>query len=99
MMHVYFMGAIPLAVGDTPVSIDPSSIPLGTSGILFAVNQGGVNWLPDGQVPSATFGLPLYAGQMESLEHNEIPNLHFVRCMGADAIMTIMFVSGINVRY
>lgn len=98
MMNVYFMGAIPLTVSGTPISIDPSSVPLGTSGILFAVNQGGVNWLPNNQEPTATFGLPLYAGQMESLEHSEIPTLRFIRCSTADALMTIMFVSGINIR-
>jgi hypothetical protein len=98
MMNVYFMGAVSLAVSDTPISIDPSSVPLGTSGILFAVNVGGVNWLPD-QEPTPTFGLPLYAGQMESLEHTQIPTLRFIRCSTADALMTIMFVSGINIRY
>lgn len=98
MMNVYFMGAISLTVSDTPISIDPSSIPLGTSGILFAVNQGGINWLPD-QEPTATFGLPLYAGQMESLEHTQIHNLRFIRNSTVEALMTIMFVSGINIRY
>jgi hypothetical protein len=98
MMNVYFMGAMAVSVPDTPISIDPSSVPLGTSGILFAVNQGGINWLPNGQDPTPTFGLPLYAGQMESLEHGEIPTLRFVRSMGAEALMTVMFVAGINIR-
>ena len=98
MMNVYFMGAISLTVPDTPISIDPSSVPLGSSGILFAVNQGGINWLPD-QEPTAIFGLPLYAGQMESLEHSDVSTLRFIRCSTVDAVMTIMFVSGINIRY
>lgn len=96
-MNAYFMGAISLTVPDTPISIDPSSVPLGSSGILFAVNQGGVNWLPD-QEPTATFGLPLYAGQMESLEHGDVSRLRFIRCSSADAVMTVMFVSGITIR-
>jgi len=99
MIHVYFNGAIPLTVSSVSIGIDPALIPLGTSAILFAVNEGGINWLPEKQDPTRTFGFPLYAGQTELLEHNQLDAVRFISCTDTDALITVMFVSGINVRY
>lgn len=90
--QMIYLGALPLAVSTAVVSVVPTSIPPGASGMVIAVNSGaGVNWLPK-QDPTATFGMPLLLGDIHCIEHEDISDMRFIR-QSTDSVLTILFVA------